>query len=235
MPNVVILPIRFVFSGDTHEGSRCARGSPSSASPERPTCRPTCPSVPHVPRPAEPPSGRQLHDLGRALRRIVASRRRHVPVRQAIRMTGIDLLKVSSHAVELGNEVLVIVAPGGRPFASRRDELAVPFELVVGDRDVVRTVLQSGVVRRRLALLEGTPPEERPGRPRRAKRPSSRGLPVPLPDWAPRLRCRAQRGNVQRAQRAAAPDGQGEAGYHISRPPCALPEVVQLGRGPDAR
>ena len=35
--------------------------------------------VQRVPRPAEPPSGRQLHDLGRALRPHRRDRRRHVP------------------------------------------------------------------------------------------------------------------------------------------------------------
>ena len=78
------------------------------------TRRPTCTSVQRVPRPAEPPSGRQLHDLGCALR---PHRRKSPPPRPGAAGRPHDrhrLAQGSSHAVELGDEVLVIVAPGGR-------------------------------------------------------------------------------------------------------------------------
>ena len=77
-----------------HEGSRCARGSPSSASPERTTRRPTCPSYNACPDLPSHHQDASFTTSAALYGRTVASRHRRVPVRQAVRMTGIDLLKV---------------------------------------------------------------------------------------------------------------------------------------------
>ena len=64
------------------------------------------------------------------------------------------------------------------------------------------------------------------------QRPVSWGCSVPLPDWAPRVRCRAQRGNgPAHTARAADPRWTGEAGYHIRPPPVLFRKVVQRERG----
>ena len=95
-------------------------------------------------------------------------------------------------------------------------------------------MLRPGVVRRRrLGDPRGTP-QGASARP--ASLPRGGGV-CPLPAWAPRRRCRAQRGNGKaRTARGdpAAHDEQG-AGYHISAPPCAprravFREVAQRGR-----
>jgi len=91
----------------------------------RTTCGPTCPSynvclaLPSHHQDASFTTSAALYG------RTVASRRRHVAVRQAARIDRHRLAQGSSHAVELGDELLVIVAPGGRSSASRHDELAV--------------------------------------------------------------------------------------------------------------
>ena len=85
----------------------------------------------------------------------------------------------------------------------------------------------------------GTPPE----RQCRTTSPpaSSRSLCAPFANWAPRLRCRAQRGNAKarkaRAISPAAPLGRG-AGYRISPPPlCRVgdKDLVALERDDDRR
>ena len=98
---------------------------------------------------------------------------------------------------------------------------AATFGLAVGDGGVVRTVLRAALFAGAASVIL----EERP-------QGASAGH---APIWAPRLRCRAQRGNGKaRTARAISPSAPaGQRGGHPA-PPCALqgrfPEVVQRGR-----
>jgi len=108
-----------------HEGSRYARGSPSFASPERTTRRPTCPSYHACLALLSHHQDASFTTSAALYGRTVASRRRHVPVRQAVRMTGMDLLKVpdaqrSSHDLPSTDRELEVAACNRSPADDRR-------------------------------------------------------------------------------------------------------------------
>ncbi len=227
MPNVVILPIRFVFSGDTMRGARALAVR----------LRPRRRNGPHV--------GQRVHSYNACLAlpshhqdasfttsaalygRTVASRRRLVRGAAGRPYDRHRLAQGSSHAVELGDELLVIVAPGGRSSASRHDELAV--------RSRSRLVIATSCGRCcGVASFGGACAPRGTATPRQASFVAGGACALARLGSSSSLpRSARQRFSAHSAP--PPPDGQGEAGYHISRPPCALPEVVQRGRGPDAR
>ena len=167
--------------------------------------------------------GRDAHDRAVPLGRLRADDR--VPVPKPIR--------IGSRAVRwVEQEVLDFIA--SRPRAgSDRPACAAGMIRDLLDRQRRKPAMSKGeeMLAAGLAALpldalaagraRRVPPGCRSARRRLHQRPSSRGLCVPLPDWAPRLRCRAQRGNAKartaRAISPGAPQGRG-AGYRISPP-----------------
>ena len=154
--------------------------------------------------------------------RTVASRRRHVPVRQAVRMTGIDLLKVP-HA-QCSSHDPAIHRPRARSrrvqHVARRRPAARPTEPAKPNRD---------------GAGEGMPPENARTGHAPPRRPASRGGVGPCQTGLLVSVAALSAATIQRAQRADDSRWAGEAGYHISPLLCCFPEVVQRGRGPDVR